>query len=357
MNLFQKMFFNISNFFSSIKDELAQAIFIAIIIGGFVCIVCTIFLFAKKSLKNEDKNAALHIILSTILGCIFMVPITLSFSTIIKIQVQKEIKNMAQEEIKALKLEVENEELRKDNLIKQNEIMEKNIRINSLNSQVALLKSSQVSAMQFQKIAEIALIKTNIQQTRAWNGAVSDLETGWGVKADYYDDNLLLVNTYDIDAKFGIDFNKIKVKKISDNKIQISGIEPTYIGSSKNVKDTQIKEIRRYDYDSQGNVKRINVKNDSASMNLADSLANELDKEYQASLENMSNWTFLTDAIIALGENFTKIVFAPVYDEIIFTNEVIPDALPIREYIESEIKNAEIETVELDKLLSSVSDS
>lgn len=210
--------------------------------------------------------------------------------------------------------------------------------------------------MQFQKIAEIALIKTNIQQTKVWNGPISDLEAGWGIKADYYDDNLLVINTYDIDAKFGIDFNNIKIKKISNQKIQVSGITPTYIGSSKNIKDSQVKEIRRYDYDSNGNIKKINVKNDSISIKEADSIENELDKEYQKSLQSMENWEYLNDAIVTFGQNFVKLIFAPVYDEIVFTDEEDAEALTLKEYIETEIKNGEAEALNLKKSLIEVTE-
>lgn len=285
-----------------------------------------------------------------------MIPITFSFTNILILQVQKEIKNTAKKKINKLQQEVENQELKKENLEKQNKIIEQNIAINSLNNQIALLKSSQVSAMQFQKIAEIALIKTNIQQTKVWNGPISDLEAGWGIKANYYDDNLLVINTYDIDAKFGIDFNNIKIKKISNQKIQVSGITPTYIGSSKNIKDSQVKEIRRYDYDSNGNIKKINVKNDSISIKEADSIENELDKEYQKSLQSMENWEYLNDAIVTLGQNFVKLIFAPVYDEIVFTDEEDAEALTLKEYIETEIKNGEAEALNLKKSLIEVTE-
>lgn len=343
---------NIMDFFDGMKETMLQGLMIAVIAVCFLLIIVIVFKAAKG--RKEGFASFIFVVFSS---CILMIPATLASSTLVKIGVRKAIKNVAEAELKNIKLEIQNKQLEKENLEKQNKIIVQELEMNSLNKQLNLLKASQVSAMQFKSIAEIALIKTNIQQTKVWHEPVSEVTTGWGLMADYYRDNILVVNTYDIDAKFGIDFNKIKIKKINNDKILVTGIEPTYIGASKNIKDAQIKEIRRYDYNKDRILKRVSIKDDNASVNLADQLANELDKEYQNSLKNMENWSYLTDAIVSLGQNFVKMIFGAVYSEIEFSDNLDDDFLPMKDYISKEIELNTKRSIELSDLLPKIIDS
>ena len=101
-------------------------------------------------------------------------------------------------------------------------------------------------------------------------------------------------------------------------------------------------------------MKSITVKNDTASLNLADSYANELEKEYQSSISNMDNWTYLTDAIVTLGQNFVKLIFAPVYSEIEFIDDEREGFLPMKNYIETEIESNSKHSKELSDILNEV---
>lgn len=344
----------IINCFSKMKDSVLQGSMIAIFAVSILLIVGFLVFFIKRALKENCEKCILPITLMTLFTCIFMIPASLSITTLVKMNVRNEIKNLTENELKALQLEVKNKQLERDKLDKENKIMNQELEMNSLKKQVNLLKASQVSAMQFQKIAEIALIKTNIQQTKVWHKQISDTQQGLGLKADWYADGVLVVNTYDIDAKFGIDFNKIYIKKLSDNKIQVTGIKPTYIGASKNTKESEVKEIRRYDYDKNGILKNITVKMDTASLNLADSYAEQFEKEYQSSIANMDNWTYLTDAIVSLGQNFVKLIFAPVYSEIEFIDTGDESFLPMKNYIETEIESNTKKSEELSNVLDEV---
>lgn len=347
-------FKSIINFFSEMKDSVLQGSMIAIFAVSILLIVGFLVFFIKRALKENCEKCILPITLMTLFTCIFMIPASLSITTLVKMNVRNEIKNLTENELNALQLEVKNKQLERDKLEKENKIMNQELEMNSLKKQVNLLKASQVSAIQFQKIAEIALIKTNIQQTKVWHKQISDTQQGWGLKADWYADGVLVVNTYDIDAKFGIDFNKICIKKLSDNKIQVAGIKPTYIGASKNTKESEVKEIRRYDYDKNGILKNITVKMDTASLNLADSYAEQFENEYQSSIANMDNWTYLTDAIVSLGQNFVKLIFAPVYSEIEFIDTGDEGFLPMKNYIEIEIESNTKKSEELSNVLDEV---
>lgn len=346
-------FLRASNFFGNIKDSISQGLMIAICAASILCIIAVVFFVIRHLSKKQETGSIVPVIMVTVVACFFTIPATLSMTNLIKIGIRKELRNISQEELENIQLKVKNKQLEHTKLEQENQLMKQEIELNSLNKQVNLLKACQVSAMQFQKIAEIALIKTNIQQTKVWHQQDSAVHEGWGLQAEYYLDGVLVVNTYDIDAKFGIDFNKIKIKKISNDKIQVSGIKPTYIGASKNIRNTEIKELRRYNYKNKS-IASIAILNKPTDVRKADTLADEFDKEYQESLQDMKNWSYLTDPIVTLGQNFVKLIFAPAYAEIIFTEEDTEDYLPLKEYIETEIQKNEKGAEELKDLLPTI---
>lgn len=326
MNFFNNIYLGIYNYFDLIQQTLTQVFMIIIFVFSILAIITIVFIVIRNIHKKGMNDAIAPVLIVALSSCIFMIPISLSANKLIKIGVIKQQK----EELTKIQLEIQNKELKNDNLKKE-------ISINTLQKQVNLLKATQVSAMQFEKIAELALIETNINQTKVWYEKCSPLYDGKHLKADYYDDNLLIVNAYDIDAKFGIDFNKIKIRKINDNKIQVAGIEPKYIGSPRNIKNSIIKEIRRNDY-LNGRLRESRILQDTGYMNKANELENKYDKKYQESLENMKNWEFLTNAVTSLGQNFIKMVFSPIYSEIEFVEEYDENFIDVSDYIQNEIE-------------------
>lgn len=352
----------IIDFFEGLKESLYIGLMIFIIVFFIVLIIVEMGLFiklTKKTTKDVAKNAVVSIISSTIIACIFMIPISNAFYGLVKMNVKKNLKNEAEKELKQIQLEVKNKQLQKENLEQQTKLMENELKMNSLDKQIQLLKASQVSAMQFKKINEVALLETNIEQTKIWYEDLKDKpEIGWGINADYYTDTALVVNTYDIDAKFGIDLNAIKIKKIDDNTIQIANVTPKYIGSPRNEKNQIIKEIRRENYKKSNNIPVLvsaSIQNDKTNKSLADNIEQYCDQEYQTSLRNMENWSFLKDAIVSSGKNFLKVIFAPVYENIEFVEDEPAKSdeffLPMYDYLENEIKNNEENSQELENAI------
>ena len=173
MNFIKDTYLEFFNFFDGIKDSVVQVFLIALCIILVTCIFFILFLVIRNLQKKQMQNAIYPTILAIILSCILMIPTTLSFNKLIKIGVLK----LKKEELSKLILEIENKQLKNDNLKKE-------ISINSLQKQLNLLKASQVSALQFKRITELALIETNIKQTKVWNEPVSPLQKGMGFKAD-----------------------------------------------------------------------------------------------------------------------------------------------------------------------------
>lgn len=297
-------------------------------------LIFVIALFTFLTLKwvffmKKGKFAENTIVFTSLVACLLSFPIPLALNGLVHFA----FKNAALNELvqsfskkEAAKLKIENENLKKEAL---------------------LLKAAQLSALQLEQINELALIKTNIKQTKVWQENVNDVEERGIIWKNYLNDMLLLVNVYDIDCKFGIDFTSIRVQKTGEKSIKVSGIKPIFIGASKNSKETIVKEIRRYEYDKNGEMKNVQIKNDKVSERLASKKAEELDNVYRASLQNMENWDFIQSAVTKMGENYVRLIFAPVYKNIEFTDILPSESLPLNEYLKKEIQKIGEKKVEL----------
>ncbi len=347
MNFIKDTYLEFFNFFDGIKDSVVQVFLIALCIILVTCIFFILFLVIRNLQKKQMQNAIYPTILAILLSCILMFPLTLSFNKLIKIQIKKGyVDDLSKTQIELQKSKIEQEKLKaeKENLKLKNQLEEekakKEIEVRELQKQIDLLKASQISAMNFHDILEVALIETEFNTKQVWNKGVTDLQkaSSFNPMYDFYQDEYLIVNTYDIDAKFGIDFNEIKIKKINNNKIQVCGIKPKYIGSVKNIKNTEIAEIRECQY-KEGVPKPtgIVVKKDKDSIIKVGQFEQENNKKYQDSLRDMENWKTFSNAVVSLGKNFIKMIFAPVYSEIEFVEESDESFMCIKDYIDNEI--------------------
>jgi hypothetical protein len=188
----------------------------------------------------------------------------------------------------------------------------------------------------FQQIAELALTQANFSQTLVRKEPVTPVETGYGLLADYYYDEALVIIAHDINAKFGIDLKEVKIAKTQDNSIVVSGIRPRFIGANQNESKTLVKEIRRVD-NKFGVPYRVRIKDQRQDAILADIKADQYELEFQKKLSEGMEMAFMDNTIVQLAQNFIKIVFAPLYDNIVFNNVDAPEALPLLDYLTKEI--------------------
>ena len=314
---------------------------------GLLCIVILSGMAFIRGLKRFQE----FVVLSTALCSTFlMVPTMLFLINILESKIKRENKI----QISLLKQQIQLKQLESQNLEKQNIITRKNIELSNLEKQLDLLKSTQSSIMKMHDIAEIALLKTNLQQTVVHDLAISDPEQKrilGIIDKGITTDKVLVVSTHNIDAKFGVDLKKIMIKKIDSNSICISGIESKYIGSTKNQTTTQIKELRKYKYkpnkyDETPIEDSITIKNDTKSNKIADIYATRFENEYQESLAKGFEFGFLKDAVVQLAKNFLIVIFTPVYNSITFEESPLEDATQFEEYIKNEIAYAETRKAE-----------
>jgi phage terminase Nu1 subunit (DNA packaging protein) len=199
-----------------------------------------------------------------------------------------------------------------------------------------LLERARLSMQSFQEIAELALTQANFSQTLVRKEPVSPIETGYGLLADYYYDEALVIIAHDINAKFGIDLKEVKIAKAQDNSVVVSGIRPRFIGANQNESKTLVKEIRRVD-NKFGVPYRVRIKDQRQDVALADIKADQYELEFQKKLSEGMEMAFMNNAIVQLAQNFIKIVLTPLYSNIVFNNVDAPEALPLLDFLTKEI--------------------
>jgi hypothetical protein len=272
-----------------------------------------------------------------------MVPVTTAFNNLVALRIEGTIIDEGKAQIRAQRAEAERliaenkmKLLEREKLDNEITIAKQSIEIEALNASNMLLERARLSMQSFQHIAELALTQANFSQTMIRKEPVTPIETGWGLLADYYYDEALVVIAHDINAKFGVDLKEVRIAKANDNSVVVSGIRPKFIGANQNESKTLVKEIRRID-NKFGVPYRVRIKDQRQDVTLADIKANQYELEFQKKLSEGMEMAFMDNAIVQLAQNFIKIVLAPLYSNIIFNNTDVPEALPLLDYLTKEI--------------------
>jgi hypothetical protein len=330
------------NFWYNMVNTIETATVVLVIGAGIAGIFAVAFF---SIFKLRKINATLAILASTVLSCFLMIPVISAFNNLVDIKIEGSIIDEGKAEIKAQKAEVEKlkaenkiRNLEREKLENQITIAKQSIEIEGLNNNIKLLKNADISMQSFQKILEVALLQTNLKQTMVKKEKLSaGIASGWGIRASSFYDEVLVIITHDIEAKFGVDLNEIKVSKLAGDSIAVSGIKSKFVGASKNVSNTILKELRTLNY--KGNdLSSVDAKYDSVSRERVDKVAKEYESEFQEKLSKGLELGFMNDAVIQLAQNFLKVMLAPVYKDIQFIDYEQPGALPLMEYLQKELK-------------------
>jgi hypothetical protein len=347
----------IYNFWYGMVDKV-QSMTAGLVIG--ICITGIIGILLLSILKIQKKNVILAVIVPTIVSCFLMVPFISSFNYIVDKKVGGSIIDEAKAEIKAQRAEAsrliaENrvKMLEREKLENQITISLQTLEIQALNDNIKLLENTQLSMQSFQKILQVALLQTNINQTMVRKDDLSPRQQGWGLLADFYNDEILVILTHDISAKFGVDLTEIKLVKLDGNNVVVSGIRPKFIGADRNKTDPILKEVRRVNY-KKGEVASVRVESNSQNLNIADRYARMYEDQFQTKLSEGLELGFMNDAVVQLAQNFITVMLAPLYRNIRFTDTEQVGSLPLMQHIQKELEenyNRKIELLDINENL------
>jgi len=346
------------NWFYGIKDTLS-------VMGSIVIIVTSIALIvtlAYFAIKIPSKIGA--VIFSTIGTVLLMIPVVTSFNAIVD---KKAINNLAkkyQDELSLKKKEIElvekEKEIEKQKLVN----LRQKLNIETLENEVTLLKNSQLQINNYKEIAEVNLLETNLKQTtvsKTQIGNVKDNNRGWWMFSDKYReyDDVLVVLTHDIVAKFGFDINEVKIMDSEEmpNAILVSQIKPKFTGTTKNDATKVLTEVRHFELDDQKANKEIDTskfkswkdypskykhgsilfEREAEAMKYADKVIKEFNQRLSQGLETK----FLNKPLEELCKKFIHSILLPLNKQIIFVKEAMPNALSIDEYFKTKIETKE----------------
>ena len=317
--------------------------------GTTILIVCLCFagiIFVMWTSLFKIKNHQAAVVVSSVLCCVIMIPLIISLNYYVKKMVAITIVNEEENMVAVLRAENRVRTLERQRLENEIFIAKQTIEIETLNRRNILLERARLQMQGFQQIAELALTQANFKYNLVQIEPTTPIETGWNIKAEYYHDEVLVVTSYDVNAKFGIDLKEVKVEKADNNSVIVSGIRPKFIGSDKWERDNLIKEIRRVDY-KYGEWFRTRILDARQNVILADIKEQQFDLDFNRRVRDGFELAFMDDVIIQLAENFIKIVLAPIYDNIIFDNIEHPEAYALMDFLSNELRENDEEKYKL----------
>ncbi len=302
------------NIIRSVSDTFSVA-------GQTVTFLITLLVFISLFKKHKDENIKI-----TVFMCILMIPLTLLGHSILQ-----KIMN------KGTSAAETNRTLKEQNI-------DQKAKIASLERQLDIARQNKAVINDYQTVNQHVLLQTNLNQVKYWEDVTSREKGLMDMLNDTVETKPIVVNSYNIDAKYGIDMKKIKVRRVNSSKLQIAGVTPVYIGSTKFDKKTMLKEIRKEGYKNGAKVSS-KVYTDGEYIQQADNYESEKDREFRENFKNGDNIGPFRKAVTELGQYDIRKMFYNSYPEIEFLDNVPEDDsfVSLDEFIKSEISRLQTE--------------
>lgn len=352
------MFFQ---FFASVKNALSGAVSVFIIIAGLAGMGLIIYVALKIPVKPIS-------VCVTALGIFTLsIPVITSFNVLVDKQAVNNLSREYQALLERKKVEIDLLEQKELNAKQEVINTRQGIHIDSLESELRLLKNTQLQINDYTKILEVNLLETPLKQTAAYRKMLKPLEAVWTTEGmlfwkedvvnHYTYDEAIVILTHDIVAKFGIDIKNIRISnsKTTPNTIEITGIESKFSGTSKNSYHKELAEIRTVYVNAEEVAGKnisdeellskdfshryiwVDTSRDAEANRYADTCIAEYNERLQMGLETQ----FMNEAVKKLAQEFLKLMLAPLNKNIVFVDEISPESLNITDYFEAELKTVE----------------
>lgn len=150
-------------------------------------------------------------------------------------------------------------------------------------------------------------------------------------------DEILSVMDCCVQYQRGVDLQNIKIAKINDTTVVITGIQPEYTTEPSFRYKDFFSEVRHVKLDKNSNIREIHIENDSEYRTLLE----QKKEQYKADFEDsfIKGKTVDDDAaeIIKRAQDFIRIILEPIYPNVEFDdNRIANDAVPMLEYLKTE---------------------
>ena len=329
--------------------------------------------YSINKLSKEKGNHEWAIVFSTGVAVILMLPMFLAINGLLGSQLMLNHLNTRHEAV-LLRQEMyrqlhehqqELAALREQATRLSHALTGERINTRALEDRIRVLTHSQLNMQEFERIVQVALLRTQIKQTlvhRAPIGNVGFLyrnvytvgplggRTPTGTEnIGFWQDEALIIDTVSLTAIYGVDLTAIKLEKISDDTIELSGFQAIFMGMSYTDWNNQLMEARTRYYDLRGNLTNVTIFNpstpyftggDHKGKLISPFLFAENERNRNNFYKRLSSFqenSHLNTVVIELAQNFLRVMLSPLYENILFTDTAGENALPIFEFLSREI--------------------
>lgn len=365
------MFSEFFNLIYRLKDGLSMFGSILIIVAGLAGIGLTIYL----AVKIPNKIASIAVTALGVFLC--MIPVITSFNALVDKQATSDLAKKYQAELARRKVELDLLEQKEINAKQEIIKTRQQIGIESLESEVRLLKNAQLQMNDYTEITELNLLETNLKQTSVDRKITRPLQVEkwtegmWWWKEDKerasYDE-AIVIWTHDIVAKFGFDMKEIRIANSQEmqNTILVSGVKPKFTGETKDKHHKELAEVRttylnpKEIKDTFGYIEGVSIENimkknfykeiwiNSGKDRVATDYADICREEFNERLLQGVETKFMEEPIKKLSEKFLKLILAPLNKKIIFVDKTSEDALGLEDYLKNQIESLENKKLEIE---------
>ena len=150
-------------------------------------------------------------------------------------------------------------------------------------------------------------------------------------------DEILSVMDCCVQYQRGVDLQNIKIAKVNDTTVVISGIKPEYTTEPSFKYKDFFSEVRHVKLDKNSNIRDIHVENENDYRTLLDQKKEQYKTEFEQSFINGKTIEEDADEIIKRAKDFVRIILEPIYPNVEFEDgKVAKEALPLLEYLKNE---------------------
>lgn len=321
-----------------VLNVLLSTFFLACI--AFVIALC-IFLFSRTI-------PVLGIVLSSVVSAFLMIPVTLYLIPFFKsvhddIQTEKDLQILQQkEQIETLKAEAE------QFATKQEAFEHKLKLLQNLTFNMETYKD--VFKICFRDYQQVSTIK----QREKFNEAdyTNSFKKLIGQESKNYDEVLSIMDCL-ISYQRGVDLQNIKIAKINDDTVVVSGITPEYTTTPQFEYKEFFSEFRHVKLDKNGDTRHITVEKDEESAQQLASKQNEYKANFEDSFISGHEQDADAEEIIKRAQDFIKIILQPIYKHVEFDDALLTQkAVPLLDYLRSETRlyNSRLEAIQQEEV-------
>ncbi len=296
-------------------NVLMSALFLACIA---VVIGASVFLFSHTT-------PVLGIILSSVLSAFFMIPAVLYLIPFFR--------SMHEEAETAKDLKIAQQ---------QQEIEQFASREEAYRHKLKLLQNLTFNMETYKDVFKICFRDyqqtSTIKQREKFNEAdyTNSLKKLLGQESKNYDEILSIMDCL-ISYQRGVDLQSIKIAKINDDTVVVSGITPEYTTAPRFEYREFFSEYRHVKLDKNGDTRHITVETDGDSARTLASKQNEYKAMFEDSFMSGHEQDSDAEEIIKRAQDFIKIILQSIYKHVEFDDaQLAQNAVPLLDYLHNE---------------------